>query len=537
MRFLPGKLVRVLWLFVLVIAIGFVGGCAEDDEDDTEQEADPDISALLEYSIDVHGEELIAVVDERFLSVAVDSSQLVGGGFWSDTGEQSVVGTENVEPFDFSRRQLRRMTAELLPAYLRVGGSEADRIYYDMGPNPLDEPPPPYELILHRDQYDALNDFALELGFEVLFTLNAGPGPRDADNNWTVDNARVLMEYTVARDYPVVQWELGNEINAMFLVHGLFFWIDGAQYAADMAVLRDLKNRIHPEAMLAGPSSAFWPILGEPFAVMPDFLKAGGDILDVITWHYYPQQSDRCPVAVRPAGPGVMMVPDHLDEVTRWADHVNDLRDRFAPQAEVWLGETGNAQCGGQAGVSDAFVGGFWWLDQLGSMAVRGQPVVVRQSLTGANYGLIDQNTLHPRPDYWNSILWKRLMGTGVLDVDVDGKRESLRAYAHCTNQKAPNYQPGAVTLVLLNLDPIATIRIALGELVSDQGKVYELSSTGWAGRKVFCNGVLLWPDREGAPPAIESAPLRLADDGKFELTGGSYAFVVMPQAQVAACQ
>ncbi|MGA2612961.1 MAG: hypothetical protein ABSG38_05870 [Spirochaetia bacterium] len=38
-----------------------------------------------------------------------------------------------------------------------------------------------------------------------------------------------------------------------------------------------------------------------------------------------------------------------------------------------------------------------------------------RQSLVGSDYGLLDQNSFAPRPDYYASFLWKRLMGNRVF--------------------------------------------------------------------------------------------------------------------------
>ena len=90
-----------------------------------------------------------------------------------------------------------------------------------------------------------------------------------------------------------------------------------------------------------------------------------------------PKLPKRCPIATRRASPAVMLDPDNLAAVDRWAERIEDDVRAHAAQAEVWLGETGNAQCGGEPGVSDRFVGSLWWLDELGRMARRGQPVAL----------------------------------------------------------------------------------------------------------------------------------------------------------------
>src|SRR5262249_13393942 len=156
-------------------------------------------------------------------------------------------------------------------------------------------------------------DFARAEGLELLFTLDAGPGPRDTASAWTPDNARELMSYVVARGDPVTTWELGNEINGYPIVHGIR--IDGAQYARDMATARELVDGVDAGTKVAGPSSAFWPVVGEAFPVLPSFLAHGGSSVDVVTWHFYPQQSRRCPIATRRAGATVMLDPAHLAAV------------------------------------------------------------------------------------------------------------------------------------------------------------------------------------------------------------------------------
>ncbi|MFW5740389.1 MAG: hypothetical protein ACOC1F_08480, partial [Myxococcota bacterium] len=200
--------------------------------------------------------------------------------------------------------------------------------------------------------------------------------------------------------------------------------------------------------------------------------------------------------------------------------------------AEVWLGESGNAQCGGEPGVSDTFVGGFWWLDQLGLMAERGQPVVVRQTLSGSNYGIIDEDTLEPNPDYWNSLLWRRLMGTTVLSVSQD-EDPKLRSYAHCTRPGAPGHEPGAVTVLLLNLDGELAVDVVLQGLGTSGLQAYVMTSDELQGARVKLNGSWMEADQDGTVPSLQPQSV----GSKFQLPPHSYAFVVAPQAGVSACQ
>jgi hypothetical protein len=198
----------------------------------------------------------------------------------------------------------------------------------------------------------------------------------------------------------------------------------------------------------------------------------------------------------------------------------------------VWLGETGSAQCGGEPGLSDAYVSGFWWVDQLGVMARRGEPVSIRQSLSGANYGLLDDDTLVPRPDYWNSLLWRRLMGTVVLDAEVTDSDDRVRAYAHCTRSGASGAGPGAVTLVAINLSQTDAATLQVAGASTSGAEVYLMTASDLASKVGLLNGTALAAAADGSPPAFAGASLT----GSLKLPPTSYAFVVLPSAGAAAC-
>ena len=468
-------------------------------------------------------------VSERFVSFAVDSAQLVGALFWSPDAVPQAQGISPVTPYDFSHDKLRKLTRALAPAYLRIGGTDADKLYYDLSRTPVANPPAGYDYVMTADQWDRVNSFAHDLGLSVLFTLNAGPGPRDADGMWTPDNARALMAYTVERDYPVQVWELGNEINGYTAIHG--FELAADRYVSDAAAARSLIDEVDPDSWLTGPSIAYWPVVGEFLGMYEDVMAGGlGQSLDLLTWHYYPQQSSRCLITTRRAKSGVLLDAAHLDEVNRWADVVEGLRDAHAPNTPVWLGETGNAQCGGEPLISDAYEGGFWWLDQLGQMALRGQPVVVRQTLSGSNYGLIDDVTLEPNPDYFNSLLWRRLMGTTVLRVELPRDELALRAYAHCAAATADG-GVGGISIVVLNLDPERVAEVALP--LGSELRQYIVTAESLESRRLVVNGQPLEAQADGTPPEIASLAVR-ADT--LRIPPHAYAFAVIVDAAAPAC-
>lgn len=482
-----------------------------------------DLPAGTQTALRVETLRPVAEVDPRFLSVAVDIANVVGGAFWDRSRNAAIMGTEPVAAYDFSRPRLRTLAGALAPAYLRVGGTDADRTLYEVagGDRAVSAE---NQWLLSRKQWDALNEFALALDFRVIFTLNVGVGARTAEGRWDPESARGLIADAVAREYPVDVWELGNELNVFPLLHRS--WLPPSSYADDMQLARWLLDEVAPEARLAGPAVAYWPLIGEGLPFASRFMRSGAKLLDIVTWHYYPEQSFRCPVATNRAHAGQVLRPGELAEVERWAERVESLRGRHNPLAEVWLGETGGAQCGGEPELSDRFGSSLWWVDQLGRMARRGQPVVVRQALSGGNYGLIDDDTLEPNPDYWASLLWRRLMGTRVLAVEASAET-ALQSYAHCTRDA-----DGAVTLALVNVHPGQSTRVTLPAL-NGPAQIYLVQAPSPKARKVSLNGHPLRLTAAGELPALEPKPVR---GPVVEMPPLSYAFVRFPEAGAAAC-
>jgi hypothetical protein len=161
----------------------------------------------------------------------------------------------------------------------------------------------------------------------------------------------------------------------------------------------------------------------------------------------------------------------------------------------------------------------------------------VRQTLSGSNYGLVDDDTLEPRPDYWTSVLWRRLVGARVLDAPRGGD-PLLRVYAHCTRTSAPRFAAGAVTLVVVNLDRSSAVSLRLDDFGGDEADVYELSSPDMASSEIRLNGSPLRAADDGSLPAIAPTIVRRGADHTLRARFGpaTYGFVVVSGAAAAAC-
>ena len=89
---------------------------------------------------------------------------------------------------------------------------------------------------------------------------------------------------------------------------------------------------------------------------------------------------------------------------------------RSIRESRIWLTETGETACGGDPWAA-SFLDSFRYVDQLGRLAKGGVQVVMHNTLAASDYGLLDETTYEPRPNYWAALLWRRLMGTTVLEA------------------------------------------------------------------------------------------------------------------------
>ena len=490
----------------------------------------PAARTVPQLSVSVATEAPIAVVDEKYLSVAVDMANVVGGAFWDPSKNAGPMGTAKVAPYDFARPRLRKLAAALAPAFLRVGGTDADRTAYELAPaNNSGSTAAQWKL--STNQWRNLNTFAQDVGFRVMFTLNAGQSARNDQGAWDPQSARALVEDATAHQYPVDVWEFGNELNVYPVLHQQ--WLSPRSYSDDLQKVRWLLGEASPKTRLAGPAVAFWPHIGEGLPFLNSFMQAGGDLVDVVTWHYYPQQSFRCPAATNRAKSGQVLRPQELAEVDRWAKYVEETKLKHNSRAELWLGETGSAQCGGEPELSDRFASSLWWVDQLGRLARRGQKVVIRQTLSGGDYGLIDEASLTPNPDYWASLLWRQNMGTSVLDASVNVSDAPVQAYAHCLRGSAS----GGIAIALVNEHPSQTTTVSLPQYKGTAG-LFVVKAANPQSRTITINGVEPRLSAQGDVPQLLPTELSFSpgEASRLPLPPLSYAFVLFPQAAIAAC-
>lgn len=442
-----------------------------------------------------------AWLDRDFLSVTIDTSVLVGGRWWGPTrGLVEGLSRDRVAALNLEHPEFIRRTRLLGAGMLRIGGTEADRIRYGffkeerhlgllaslgLGPQPLAGPGLPDQTdpgsitggtrshtrsddpstVLRKALWKRLCAFASSCGLELVFNIGMGPEHRDAKGHWLDRDARRIISWAGRKDSPVRAWELGNEVNAFPFIYGLGWRQSGKAYARDFALFSRLVAQLDPGALKAGPASAVWPRLGEMNALIPGFLSCSeARDLDVLSVHWYPQQSFRGRFAVRRARGNSLLSNRVLDEPRRWIRRFRRLANargvankaayagqdqspRTVGTPRLWVTEVGHALYGGQPGLSDTWNSSLWWLDFLCLAASEGVGAVFRQSLVGSDYGLLDPVDFKPRPDWWVACLFTRLLGREVFgQVECQGPDKRLRVWAFAGKR------PKEVWLVCINL-------------------------------------------------------------------------------------
>ncbi|XP_056465781.1 inactive heparanase-2 [Gadus chalcogrammus] len=237
-----------------------------------------------------------------------------------------------------------------------------------------------------------------------------------------------------------------------------------------------------------------------------------------------------------------------LDTLSEQINKVFKVVHSHAPGKKVWLGGVGPAWAAGTNNLSDTYAAGFLWLNTLGMAAAQGVDVVLRHSLFDYGYThLVDQH-FNPLPDYWLSLVFKRLVGPRVLAVRVAGLqrkprpgrviRDKLRIYAHCTSSSSHNYVKGSITIYIINLHRSRKKIKLAGTLRNKTVHQYLFQPYGADGlhaKYIQLNGQKLVMLDDGAFP--ELSPVALRAGRTVVMPPMSIGFYVIKNINAYACR
>lgn len=491
----------------------------------------------------------VGAIDERFQSYNIEAVEVTGGRFWkpyAKTGEAKPVEEkpdaakaapggmdpslyEYRAPIDLSNVRLRKLAAALGPAYLRVSGTWMNSTYFqESDASAPATPPKGFNSVLTRKQWKGVVDFSRAVDAKIVTSFATSAGTRDEAGVWTPTEAKKFVDYTKSVGGSLAAAEFMNEPTFAEMGGGPKGY-DAAAYAKDFAVFKKFAAADAAGMIVLGPGG-----VGEGSALAPSFmhlvktediLTATGPTFDAYSYHFYGGVSMRCGRmgASATTTPEASLSAEWLARAAKNEAYYVGIRDRLLPGKAVWLTETAEAACGGDRWAS-TFIDSFRYLNQLGSLAKLGVQVHMHNTLAASDYGLLDEKTYEPRPNYWAALLWRKLMGATVLDAGVS-PAENLHLYAQCLRGK-----PGGVAVLAINADKTASQTLA----ISAGAEKYTLTASDLLDSQVELNGSELKLGTGDALPKLDGQSVHA---GPVTFAPASITFLAFPKAGNASCR
>lgn len=369
---------------------------------------------------------LIGKVDERYQSFNVEMCEVIGGDFWipyelidsvrKHSNKKGIDALKwKIEPINLSQKKLRNLAAALGPTYVRVSGTWANAVYFQNNDEAkLASPPAGFKNILTRQQWKGVVDFCKAVDGKLVSSFPISDGIRDKDGNWTPTQIKSILDYTRSIGGEIAAAELFNEPS--HASHGdAPKGYNGARFAKDFAAFSAFAAEAAPKMKIIGPGSTGEGILPSGLDLSVDELLSATPkpTFEVFTYHYYGTVSRRCMGGQKPEN---ALSAEWLSRTEKGLEFYQNARDKYVPNAPIWLTETAEAACGGNPWAA-TYLDSFRYLEQLGRLAKKGVQVVMHNTLARSEYALLDHDTHNPRPNYWAALLWSRLMGTQVYEA------------------------------------------------------------------------------------------------------------------------
>jgi hypothetical protein len=307
---------------------------------------------------------------------------------------------------------------------------------------------------------------------------------------------------------------------------------DAAAFGRDFRAFQTFMRQEFPGTKLLAPGSvgeanADWAVANGGYGNFQPLpaahLAASTGDADVFSYHHYGAASQRCAAMGHQTSADQALSEEWLGRTDQTLAFYRGVRDKFMPGKPFWNTETADAACGGNPW-GGTFLDTFRYLDQLGRLARQDVAVVIHNTLVASDYGLLDEDTFEPKPNFWGALLWRRLMGTTVLDPGVTSG-PGLHVYAQCLRGT-----PGGVALLALNTDSTASHTIT----IPIAGDRYTLSANPLDGKRVQLNGTEL---ALGANDALPSLTGVKAAAGAMTLAPTTITFVALSEAGNSTCR
>ncbi len=339
-------------------------------------------------------------------------------------------------------------------------------------------------------QIDMLMTFAKQVGAMPTISVRMLGGKPET--------AAELVRYTnIEKKYGVTYWSIGNEPSIYTQLGQADYDYTVENLNKDWRAIAVAMKEADPTIKLIGPEIHQWndgpdttPKDSAGRDWMTEFLKANGDLLDVVSVHRYPLHSPTKPVTVQ----------DLRENTRRWVREIEYLRSlvkeitgRGLPIAVTEVNSDPSSAMLQEAS-PDTFYNAIWYADVLGQMMNADVFMVNQWVLSQRSTGLGLFNGTTVRPTFYVFPLYKNFgneqvyAASGVDDVDIFAAKR----------------QDGALTLMVVNLsDTERRVPLQVKGMELAEAEVWLLDPTHNAenlGVQAFSSdGTLLLPAQSAA--------------------------------------
>jgi hypothetical protein len=292
-------------------------------------------------------------------------------------------------------------------------------------------------------QLDEAVALARQLGAEPLISVRLANG--------SIENAVNLLKYAnQTRKYNIKYWSIGNEPSLFATGVADIKGYDTARYNQDWRQFAEALRLVDPSIKLVGPD--IHQYAADPAARPKDpngkdwleeFLKANGDLVDVVAVHRYPFPKNMQDLI--PPKDELLASSEEWDQIIpAMRQVISETTGQDKPIGIMELNSSWATTSGGEAS-PETFANALWFGDVLGRLIKQRVELVAQFLLAsktgggGGTLGLFDGDA--PRPIYYVYPMYRRF-GRDLVEASTDKELVSIYAARRAD---------GALTLMVIN--------------------------------------------------------------------------------------
>lgn len=492
---------------------------------------------------------VLRVMNDRLMSYNVEFTEVTGGTFWKSYTPEQIAGTEKFSvngatnyqeaaaslmevfpPINLYDEKLRKLAAAFGPVWVRVSGGWATKTYYDFEGTGVT--PEGYQSRLTKEQWIGVLDFVKAVGAKLLISVANCEGLHKADEPWNPSQAELIFAISKEYGVPIDAVEFTNEPNMLDMT-GFPPGYTAADYARDQDIFYKWVRENYPDTIIVGPCATEGTVLDKEnsncvkgsgglaelsanLALTDELMEGTTEPLDVYSYHYYNGGSERLEMIMPSAhwSSDKILTEQYLKVASNCAKFNMVLRDKYCPNGEMWVTESGDAGGGGDTWAS-TYADVFRTLNELGTFSTLTNGVIFHNTLASSDYGFLEHGTFEPRPNYFATLLWNRIMGTTVFDT-----KEEICEGAHVFAHSRKDGKDGIAYLIINNSEKEVTTVV-----LEKTAEIYKLSADKLRATTMKLNGEELVLNAENNLPDILP---KTVEAGEMQLEPMTMAFIVL---------